>query len=271
MGEAKRKRRAAANRSWATGSIKIEANKQECFDWSGTREQAIDLQERYLEAANLFGGCHSYAVRGTGYLMCYGMPRAGDPDHRPSSMGGTWDDGELELLKVAVLWLVLREHIPHTGQRVEDVFVGKELVVWFTGDRKEILDSTERELNGVPFDLSKQFEMKVVVLSYHHRLDPGKAVSMPFSALAEMAGLPELSEETKEDQIYIPRVPLNADEAKAMLNMLIIFVDGSKDAMDAAAAAGINPADLIIHYAGYTNDELRGGKPAVIVRNRDTD
>jgi hypothetical protein len=32
----------AAPRTWATGAIKIAANDRDCFDWSGTRAQAIE-------------------------------------------------------------------------------------------------------------------------------------------------------------------------------------------------------------------------------------
>jgi hypothetical protein len=36
MGEAKRKRRAAVNRNWMTGHIRVVANEQYCFGWTGT-------------------------------------------------------------------------------------------------------------------------------------------------------------------------------------------------------------------------------------------
>ena len=52
MGEAKRKARHQAGRSWAEGKISVIANEVHCFDWSGTREDAIELQKRYLAAVN---------------------------------------------------------------------------------------------------------------------------------------------------------------------------------------------------------------------------
>ena len=48
MGEAKRKARHLSGRTWAQGKISVIANEVHCFDWSGTREDAIDLQKRYL-------------------------------------------------------------------------------------------------------------------------------------------------------------------------------------------------------------------------------
>ena len=45
MGEAKRKKALAATRTWAKGSIKIEANEQSCFEWTGTKDEAIKLQK----------------------------------------------------------------------------------------------------------------------------------------------------------------------------------------------------------------------------------
>ena len=52
MGEAKRKARHLSGRTWAQGKISVIANEVHCFDWSGTREDAIDLQKRYLARIN---------------------------------------------------------------------------------------------------------------------------------------------------------------------------------------------------------------------------
>jgi hypothetical protein len=87
MGEAKRKRRAAANRTWMTGHIKVVANDQYCFGWTGTREQAIAIQELFHETASLFVGNHECAVRGTGYLMCYGMPPRSPSEQHGRDLG----------------------------------------------------------------------------------------------------------------------------------------------------------------------------------------
>jgi hypothetical protein len=267
MGEAKRKRRRAeveaTTRPWATGVIRIVANDRECFSWSGTRQEAIELEKRFLDAATALGdSAYSCAVRTAGYLMCFGMPRAGMQDLRPSRLGDTWDGNEIEALKAAVLWLVLREHVPNTGQKVEDVFVGKSLAVWFRGDRREIFDASVRELRGQPFDPSKQFEMSVGVLYYHHHLDPAAAVTMLFRELQAMAGYPPLESDSEifNNVAYMPRVLLDATEAKAMLQMTTI----SLDATDPAAMT--NPQAALRTYVGYTEAELRGGKPGVLVR-----
>jgi hypothetical protein len=52
--------------------------------------------------------------------MLYGLSQPGDPDPRPSRRGELWQQGEIEVYKAAVLWLGLREHIPDTGEKIED-------------------------------------------------------------------------------------------------------------------------------------------------------
>jgi len=115
----------------------IGANNVEWFEWSGTKQDAIALQKRYLETVNVLVpvSAESYAKRAAAYFMVYGVPKAGDRDHRPSSFGRPWDGAEIELYKAALLWLAWREHLPNTGQKVEDVFVGKALAVKFDGDK----------------------------------------------------------------------------------------------------------------------------------------
>jgi hypothetical protein len=248
----------AAPRTWATGAIKIAANDRDCFDWSGTRAQAIEKEKIFLDITNRLGlNAHSYAKRAAGYLMAYGMPQAGEPDMRPSNLGKSWDSVDVELYKLAILWLVLREHIPNTGLKVEDVFVGKSLLAAFNGDPKEILDETLRELNGQPFS-GEEFKMMVGVLG-DCPLDPATAVTMAEKDILALANHP-LADEFGDTPIYVPRIPHDAAEAKAMLEMATIFTDMT----DPVALA--NPEAGIKHYAGFTDDELRRGKPAVRVR-----
>jgi len=268
MGKAKRKAsaraRAGTGRSWATGSITIYANAVECFSWTGTKQDAIALQKRFIETANTLGvECHSYACRAAGYLMINGMPRIGDEDRRPSRLGQRWGN-EVEVYKAAILWLVMREHVPDSGQKVEDVFVGKSLVAIFDGDKEEILDATMRELRGEPFDLSKQFQMKVGVVSHQHRLDPRNAVSTTNGELFALAGdaLPPDEAEFASKPIYVPRIPISADEAKAMLTMTMVLVD----ATDPNAATDLESA--VRSYAGYTDEELSGGNPSLRVQHK---
>jgi hypothetical protein len=93
---------------------------------------------------------HSYASRVAGYLMAFGMPKAGDIDQRPSRRGDSWTENEIALCRAALLWTALREPVPGSGQKVEDLFVGKALVVVFSGDKARILHETARELSGQP-------------------------------------------------------------------------------------------------------------------------
>jgi hypothetical protein len=178
MGEAKRKGALQKPRTWATGLLKIVANESDCFEWTGTRQDAVDLQKRYLATANMVGcNPHSYASRVAGYLMAFGMPRAGDIDQRPSRRGDLWTENEIALCRAALLWTALREPVPGSGQKVEDLFVGKALVVVFNGDKARILNETARELSGQPFS-GEQFTMTVGVLDNDHKLDPAAAIGI---------------------------------------------------------------------------------------------
>jgi hypothetical protein len=274
MGEAKRRKAMATARTWVMGSITVVANDVECFGWIGTRGEAVDLQKRYLDTIDALVpiSARSYAARAAGYLMVYGMPKAGDVDLRPSNHGDRWDQTDIDLYKSAILWLALREHIPHTGQKLEDVFVGKALVVMFTGDKEQILADTARELGGESFAGRKdaghvdpssplgedQFQMMVAVRDHNYRLDPRLAVSIRQGDLWALAGKP-LGDDAPDvgfanEPIYVPRVPLDATEADAMLRMITVYVD----ATDPSAGART--------YAGYTEDELRRDRPAVRVR-----
>jgi hypothetical protein len=165
MGEAKRKARARAalsSRSWAKGALVVVANDTRCHDWNGTR-QDIELQQRYLSCVNALGiNAQSYARRAAGYRMAFGPPIAGQPRLTPSGFGEPWETADVELSRLAVLWLGLREHVPNTGQKVEDIFVGKVLEIRFVGDRAQVLAETEREQNGQPFS-GGEFQMMVGV------------------------------------------------------------------------------------------------------------
>jgi hypothetical protein len=216
MGEAKARRAEAQARTWAIGSVEVVANDVECFSWSGTRQEAI--QKLYLAASNAAGANSlSYAKRAAGYPIAYGMPGVGDKDRRPSSYGEPWRAEEIEVYKMAILWLALREHIPNTSQKLEDVFAGKAILMRFDGDRAMVLDATMREIRGQPFDDRDQFTMMVGVLG-KRRLDPQQAVTMPMTELATLAGRPW--KPLEDDLIYVPRVPINASEADAMLSMI---------------------------------------------------
>jgi hypothetical protein len=84
--------------------------------------------------------------------MLYGMPRPGDVDRRPSARSQPWSSNDVELYRATVLWLALREYVPNTGQRVEDIFIGKALLVKFTGSKEQILADTLHELKGGSFE-----------------------------------------------------------------------------------------------------------------------
>ncbi len=155
MGEARRRR------ALEVGTIHIEANHREFFNWTGTQSDAIELQKQYLAAANVTGADTRLSVR---TALVHGMPEPGTPDHRADSpLGSVFDRNEVVLYKAAILWLVLREHILDTGLKVEDVFVGKELIALFEGNPQAIAEHTRRETLGLPQE-EYAFAMKVGML-----------------------------------------------------------------------------------------------------------
>ena len=171
------------NRTWAQGSISVVANDHDCFRWPGTYQDAIELQKRWLaECDQIYAlGAQSVARRAAGYMMVHGMPVPGDVDLRPSHAGEKWSLAEVEVYKRAVLWLALREHVPNTGTKLEDVFVGKQIVVCFKGDHAEILAQTRTETitdadlddcNKPSLTGAGEFTMIVGVDKDYFRLDP---------------------------------------------------------------------------------------------------
>jgi hypothetical protein len=260
MGESKRRKAAGdyaakdpAARTWATGKLRIEANDNHCFDWEGTRQDAIDSQRFYLDVVNTLGiSAESYAKRAAGYLMAFGMPQVNDPDQRPSNFGGRWEAIDISLHRAAVLWLELLEHVPNTGKKLEDVFVGKSLTVFFIGDKDGLIDDTVRELKGQPLS-GEEFQMAVAVLE-DHKLDPDDAVSISMADISAIMGRQWLPEDLPEEPIYVPRIPRDAKEADAMMQTLTVLTDTTR------------PGRGIREYAGYTNAELLRGQPGVRVR-----
>jgi hypothetical protein len=258
MGEANRKAQRQPGRPWMTGSIKIVANDEDCFEWSGTRQDAVDLQRKYLNTVEGTGqDAHSYAARAAGYLMAFGMPKVGSPRLNPTGFGEPWDKDDVELYRSAVLWLGLREHVPGSGEKVEDFFVGKGMVVMFIGDKKLILEETDREMRGMPFT-GGQFQMGVGILNEQLLLDPRDAVSMRESDLVALA-TGSRPKALGDDMIFVPRIPRDAAEADAMLRTLTIFADTT-------APGAETPEDAIRHYAGYTDSELMRGRPGLRVK-----
>src|SRR5262249_31416828 len=126
------------------GMLHIEANGAPCFDWIGTRTEAKALQKRYRKAMDRAAiSALSYAKRHAGYLTVFGMPKPGDPDCRPSAkQGDIWAEDEIAIVRAAILWLALREPVPDTGLKLEDIFVDDEFVVVFEGDAHALVNDS---------------------------------------------------------------------------------------------------------------------------------
>ena len=87
--------------------------------------------------------------------------------------------------------------------------------------------------------------MTVSVLDDNFGLDPSRAVTLPMADLWSLAGasLPANSPLT-EDTAYVPRIPIDAAEAKAMLSLTTILAD----ATEPECHRGL--------FVGYTEREL---------------
>jgi hypothetical protein len=251
-----------------TGSIKIVANDVECFMWQGTYADAINLQKRWLDESFLIyaNSAGSAAKRAAGYLMTYGMPEPGDDDLRPSHAGEKWTLAEVGVYKRAVLWLALREHVPgEPGKRLEDVFVGEEITVWFNGDRDELLAQTKAEAEGKAnlTDTDRpsltgagEFTMTVgITTGCKPRRNWPDAYTMNLAEFFALAGKPNPPPEISSDLVYMPLWPETEEQAHELLavNGILIFVDT------------INPGSGVKTCIGFTNRELQQGKPAVVV------
>jgi hypothetical protein len=272
MGEAKRRklagtyptnpRLAPEERSWLVGQLTVIANEAPCFEWRGTRSEALALQETYLNLVRIGSpvGAHSYAKRAAGYLMAYGMPIEGEADLRPANHGTRWDAVEIEFYKHAVLWLALCEPIPGRGKKVEDFFPGKSLLIAFTGDKETIIDATVRELSGQPFEQGNDFQMTVSIAG-ELPLDPGAAISMPEADLWVLADHKDAAARASPNKmIFLPRRPVDTAEAQAMLRMITVVADATETGLAAIAATGCNSTAALRTYAGYTDAELTRGR-----------
>jgi hypothetical protein len=184
------------------------------------------------------------------------MPKVGEPRLMPKGFGEPWAAADVELYRLAVLWRVLREHVPDTGNKLEDVFVGKVLMVMFTGDRDVLLEDTEREQRGLPLSGQPAVEMMVAVSRKDYLLNPDDAVGISERDLYVLAR-GHCPEGLGDDTVYVPRIPRDAAEADAMLGMFTLFTDATKPVAD--------PKDAMRLYAGYTEAELLRDKGVGVV------
>jgi hypothetical protein len=68
----------------------------------------------------------------------------------------------------------------------------------------------------------------------------------------------ECPEELLDKPLYVPRIPIDTEEANAMMKTLTILTD-------------LTRSGQIRDYAGYTEAELMRGKPGVRVGREDTE
>jgi hypothetical protein len=280
-----------APRSWAKGSFTIFANDVECFSWTGTKQDAINIQKRCLEICSTLDfrsiPPDTYATQAASYLIAYGVPAAGDADRRPSGLLDPqyqrWSADEALCFRYAILRAALREHAPDAGegaaQRVEDIFAGKRFEIRFEGDREAHRASMARAQQSrgegkAPDDEDSSIQMRTAELDEPYLLDPQDAVCIPYRDLLALAGrqiseaisatlpetMPETLPATLPEVIYVPRIPIDAAEAEAMLRMTTTVSDtvsagASTDPATDPAVSSSPKAEARI-YAGYTDEEL---------------
>lgn len=246
MGEAKRKERQRQRavqawakargqrlpRPWAKGQLIVLANGVECFVWSGTQADAIALQKRYLDKINAAdASAKEYAEHVIYSLIAHGGP----PQIGQEDFSGTVTSADIELIRDAVLWRALREHVPDTGLKIEDALANLTLEVQYSGDRDLILRSRQ----GKPLPL--WYELQVMPRD-PYRLDPGEAVSISDRDLFAIAYPGKQHVPGSGPPFLVPRIPLNGDEARAMFQM--------------TAICNLTPEDTFQVYLGYTSAEL---------------
>jgi hypothetical protein len=253
-----------APRSWAKGSFTVFADSGsggvvECFSWAGTKQDAIDVQKRCLEICGTLDfrsiPPDTYAAQAASYLIAYGLPAAGDADRRPSGRSDQqWSAEEALCFRYAILRYALRQHASDAGQRIEDEFAGRRFEIRLKGDRAKNLEAMANAQHG-GVEPSLGNVIKISELDAPCLLDPQDAVCIPYRDLLVLAGrqidptsdpapqmqgsesIPETSSpETVPETVYVPRIPIDAAEAEAMLRMT------------ATVAAKT--------YAGYASEEL---------------
>jgi hypothetical protein len=258
-----------APRSWAKGSFTIFANGVERFSWTGTKQDAINVQKRCLETVGALGiPPDRYAAQAASYLIAHGLPAAGDADRRPSGRSDLqWSADEALCFRYSILRAALREHASDAGQRIEDVFAGRRFEMRFKGDRESHRASMARAQqqrgepsDNDPGDKDNSVRMRLTELvEKPYLLDPREAVCIPYRDLLALAGrqidpasdpASDSIPETLPETVYVPRIPIDAFEAEAMLRMTVTV------SADASTDPATDPAMLPRTYAGYTSEEL---------------
>ena len=93
------------------------------------------------------------------------------------------------------------------------------------------------------------------------RRDPGHAIAIKKTELYALANYPLAADDPYGEELYyVPRIPSDAAEADAMLEMTTVV----SDLTDPQAV--LDPKSTIKICAGYTDEELMGGNPALRIR-----
>ena len=181
------------------------------------------------------------------------MPKAGEPRLMPDGFGEPWSAEDVEMYRLAVLWLVLREHVPNTGDKVEDVLPRQS--TW--GDvhgRSRRPAGRDRARATRPASLrAAAVQMMVAADRAPYLLDPDNAVGINEGEMYRLAR-GSCPEGFGDDTIYVPRIPRDAAEANAMMQSFTILSNADKP---------LEPPKL---YAGYSEAELLRGGVGVAIR-----
>ena len=233
-------------RPWAKGQLVVTTNGIKCFDWIGTRTEAIALQRRYFDRLDAAGAdAKEYAERVIRSLIAHGGP----PQIGQKDFDGVVTDADIALIRDAVLWKALREHVPDTGLKLEDVIANAKFEIQYSGDRDLILRAQQGETDHVWHEM----EVRLFGICL---LNPAEAVSIPGRDLFTLADPSDLDCPWNDRPVYLPRIPRDGDDARAMLQWMA-FCDVANPA---------EPEDSIRLYAGFTVEELTRSGLGLTVR-----
>jgi hypothetical protein len=115
-----------------------------------TRAEAISVRERFFQLMKANGyDEEDYADKVLGILVTWRLPQEGDPYPGPMYAGECITTADLDMLKSATLYQVMRQQDPD-GKRILDVFAGKALGVMLEGDLDAFKRYAELEAKGIP-------------------------------------------------------------------------------------------------------------------------
>jgi len=159
-------------------------------------------------------------------------------------------------------WAAQKTFSPEPGQHTPDI--GRAWYTGFAGEPRNATQASKAFIDHYLPRIDAVIKHGIAFYALRERLsgyvrgeqrrDPANAIAMRYADFMRLL-TKEVPPEMRDDVIYVPRIPHNAAEAAAMASMMTIFCDMTGPPDQAQPRT----------YAGYTDDELRRNRPAVIV------